>query len=224
MITKLSEIDSRAGTLRFPKDTDMMHNFWLQDTEGRRIRNTNHESSEQFIVHTFLRPDDSVLEFGGGIGTNSIQICKTLGPKKRHVVFEPQETLAKLIRKNGRDNGCNITVFHGTLSRTPLYVPRFRSKKKDWIFVKTSKTASDGSTAVPNMTKLPFKPTAIVMDCEGAGLQILRDFPRILDNLRFIYFENDGGREVLKGMSDILVAHGLTQVMNTSMHKVFLRV
>ena len=223
MITRLSQIHPRAGTLRFPKDTNLMHNFWLTNAEGQRIRNTNHESSEQFLVHRYLEPDDAVLEFGGGIGTNSIQICKTLGPKGRHVVFEPQEVLADLIRKNGRDNGCDLTVVHGTLSRSPLYVPPFRPSTREWIFVKTSTNPGRGRTRVPNKTRLPFKPTAIVMDCEGAGLQILTEFPSLLDDLRFIYFENDGGAEVLRGMRKLLVARGLTQVVNTQMHKVFLR-
>ena len=223
MIRTLGQIDARAGTLTFPKETDMMHNFWLTNAEGKRIRNTNHESSEQFIVHKFLKRNDRVLEFGGGLGTNSIQIMKTLGPKGKLKVFEPQKQLADLILKNGRDNGVDISVFHGTLSKKPLHIPPFKSGKQDWIFVQTSSSSGKGMTKVPNMSRLPFKPTAVVMDCEGAGLQILQDFPSILDDLHFIYFENDGGTAVLKGMTDILVGKGFRQVMNTSMHKVFLK-
>lgn len=220
MITTLSQIDPRAGTLRFPKDTDMVENFWLYDTQGKLVRNTNHESSEQFLVHTFLKKNDSVLEFGGGIGTNSIQICKTLGTGGRHMVFEPQKQLADLIRSNGKYNGLNIRVFHGALSKKPLFVPPFDASKNKWIFVKTNGTRG---VSVPIKTTLPFKPTAIVMDCEGAGAQILTEFPAILERLRFIYFENDGGRKVYHTMRDILIRCGLTQVVNTQQHKVFLR-
>jgi FkbM family methyltransferase len=223
IITRLKQIDPRAGTLRFPKDTDMMHNFWLTDAEGKTIRNTNHESSEQFLVHVFLRPDDAVLEFGGGLGANSIQICKTLGPQGRHMVFEPQDALAALIVENGRANGCDIDVFHGTLSKRPMYVPPFSPKRSDWLFVKADTTTRDGRRPVPHTTTLPFQPTVLVMDCEGAGLQILTDFPHVLDRVRFVYFENDGGTEVLRGMCALLRARDFRQVVNTSMHKAFLR-
>ena len=53
-----------------------MHNFELYDTTGRLINNTNHEARENFVVHRFTRPDDSVIEprgvgvaKGGGICT-----------------------------------------------------------------------------------------------------------------------------------------------------------
>ena len=224
MYTRLREIHPRAGTLRFPRNTDLMYNFTLKDTTGRLIYNTNHEAHEQFVVHQFLRPNDSVIEFGGGIGTNSIQINLTLRgrAKSQHYVFEPQAELVELLKENGRLNGCEFRAIHGVLSKeSNVRVPTFNADSKRWIFVKAD-TAARGPV-VPSIKTLPIYPTAIVADCEGCLLNILTDFPEILRNIRMVYMENDGGREVLRGVREILLSHGLEQMVNTSHHKLFLR-
>lgn len=200
-----------------------MHNFTLHDTLGREIRNTNHEAHEQYVVHRFLRPGDTVLELGGGIGTNSIQINLSLrgAAKARHYVFEPQRELAELIRRNGARHGCKFHVVHGVLSKTEgVRVPAYTPDRKTWIFVKADVNAS--GPEVPSVTRLPVRPTAIVADCEGCLLQVLRDFPEALDEIRMVYFENDGGRQVLHGIRDLLHARGMTQVVDTNHHKLFL--
>lgn len=223
MITRLRDLDPRAGTLTFPRDTNLMHNFTLEDTLGREIRNTNHEAHEQYVVHRFLRPGDTVIEFGGGIGTNSVQINMSLRgqAKSNHYVFEPQKELAELIQRNGKRHGCKYNVVHGVLSKTNgVRVPEYTPDKKTWIFVRADVNAS--GPEVPSVTELPVQPTAIVADCEGCLFQILHDFPEILNRIRMVYFENDGGREILKGIKDILTSRGMQQVVDTNHHKLFL--
>ena len=222
-VTRLRDLDPRAGTLRFPRDTPLMHNFTLDDTQGNRIRNTNHEAHEQFVVHRFLRPDDVVLELGGGIGTNSIQINKTLrgGARARHVVVEPQRELVELLRRNGATNRCEFRVLHGALSKRPLRVPHFDPGNRTWIFVRASPDAP--GPPVPTISTLPNRPTALVADCEGCLLQVLTDFPEIFDTLRMLYVENDGGSEVLNGIKRLVVnEHHMVQVVDTQHHKLFL--
>lgn len=224
MYTRLRDIHPSAGTLTFPRNTDLMHNFDLQDAQGRVIHNTNHEAHEQFVVHHFLRPDDSVIELGGGIGTNSIQINKTLRgrAKSNHYVFEPQAELVRVLRANGKRHGCKFHAIHGVLStETNVRVPRYDSDRKAWIFVKADVHAM--GPVVPSVRTLPIRPTVIVADCEGCLLQVLTDFPDILRNVRMVYMENDGGREVLKGVREILLSHGMKQRVNTSHHKLFIR-
>ena len=223
MIRRLRDIDPRAGTLTFPRDTPLMHNFTLLNTEGKEVRNTNHEAHEQFVVHTFLKPNDSVIELGGGIGTNSIQINLSLkgNAKQKHYVFEPQAELVQLIRQNGKRYNCKFKIVHGVLSKTRgIRVPRFNPDTKQWIYVKATVSAS-GPT-VPSITTLPITPTAIVADCEGCLLQVLTDFPNILDKIRMVYFENDGGRDVLNGVRNLLLERGMHQVVDTHHHKLFI--
>lgn len=221
--TRLRDLDARAGTLRFPRDTDVMHNFWLRDTRGQTIRNTNHEAHEQFVVHRFLRPDDTVIELGGGIGANSVQINLTLGgeTKTRHFVVEPQRELVELIRENGRANGCRFRVLHGVLGRRGgVRVPPYDPDAKAWLFVRAS--ASAKGPLVPSIRSLPIRPTVVVADCEGCLLQVLVDFPRILDNIRMVYFENDGGKEVLRGVQEALRERGMEEVVRTPHHRLYL--
>ena len=220
---RLRDIDPRAGTLTFPRGTSLMHNFTLVDAAGREILNTNSEAHEQFVVHRFLRPDDTVLELGGGIGTNSIQINKTLrgAARRRHVVVEPQRPLVDLIRANGARNGCAFTVVHGVLSRRGnVRVPKFDPTGRAWMYVRADASAS--GPRVPSISTLPVKPTALVADCEGCLLQVLDDFPTLLDRIRVVYFENDGGRDVLRGVRERLLARGMRQVVDTSHHKLFI--
>ena len=220
-ITRLRDLDPRAGTLRFPRDTPLMHNFTLTDAQGREVRNTNHEAHEQFVVHRFLRPDDVVLELGGGIGTNSIQINKTLrgAARAKHVVVEPQRELVELIRRNGAANRCDFRVVHGALSKRAMRVPRFDPDNRTWIFVKASPDASGPS--IPTLSNLPNRPTALVADCEGCLLQVLTDFPELMNGLRMLYVENDGGPAVLRGVKELALARGMVQAVDTSHHKLF---
>ena len=94
VITRLRDIDSRAGTLTFPRDTPLMHNF----TPGharQRDSNTNHEAHEQFVVHRYLRPDDSVIELGEHRHQlDPDQPDARWGANGQHYVFEPQAELA----------------------------------------------------------------------------------------------------------------------------------
>ena len=224
MYTRLRDIHPAAGTLTFPRNTKLMHNFTLRDAEGRLIHNTNHEAHEQFVVHHFLRPDDSVIELGGGIGTNSIQINMTLRgrAKENHYVFEPQAELVRVLRENGQRHGCKFHAVHGVLSKERnVRVPRYNPDRKTWIFVKADVHAR--GPVVPSVRTLPIQPTAIVADCEGCLLAVLTDFPEILRNLRMVYMENDGGRDVLKGVCEILLDHGFEQRVNTGHHKLFVR-
>ena len=223
MITRLRDLDPRAGTFTFPRDTNLMHNFNLYDTLGRLIRNTNHEAHEQYVVHYFLAPVDKVIELGGGIGANSIQINMTLKgrAKSSHYVFEPQRILTDIIEQNRKLNSCKFNVIHGVLSKNQTSrVPKYNPDKKKWIFVRAG--ANENGPIVPSVNKLPIIPTAIVADCEGCLLQVLQDFPEILNKIRMVYVENDGGSDVFRGIRDILLARGMHQVINTVNHKLFL--
>ena len=112
-------------------------------------------------------------------------------------------------------------MVHGVLSKQRgLRVPRFDPNSKTWIFVKASANAA--GPPVPSVTTLPVRPTALVADCEGCLLQVLTDFPNILDRIRMVYFENDGGAEVLRGVREVLLGRGMRQVVDTSHHKLFL--
>lgn len=226
MITQLSALDARAGTRRFPKDTTLMHNFTLLDAQGREIRNTNHEAHEQFLVRRFLQPDDTVLELGGGLGANSIQMNKRLDPaaRRRHVVVEPQAELVKTIRENARRNGAEFRVVHGALTKStqPFRVPTFSPDRKRWLAVR-AQGGGQGGVVVPSLRRLPNAPTAIVADCEGCLLQVLTDFPEALARIRMVYMENDGGPSALRGVQAILRDHGMRLVVNTGQHKLFVK-
>lgn len=223
VLRRVGDLHPDGGTLRMRADTTAMHTFTLRNAAGALVRNTNHEAQEQLIVHRFLRPDDTVLEFGGGIGAQSIQINKTLrgAARARHHVFEPQAALARIVAANGRAHGCAYKVVHGALSRTPLRVPAYDPGARKWIFVRTSPDAR--GPRVPTVRTLPVVPTALVADCEGCLGKVLDEFPEILAKLRFVYVENDGPSGVYASIRRHLEGAGLRLAMDTGQHKVFVR-
>lgn len=223
MITRLKDLDPRAGTYTFPRDTNLMHNFYLYDTSGRLIRNTNHEAHEQYVVHRFLNSNDKVIELGGGIGANSIQINMTLRgrAKSYHYVFEPQLALTDIMNHNRNMHSCKFNVVHGILSKNKtMRVPKYNPNKNKWTGVRAGVNVN--GPIVPSINTLPIIPTAIVADCEGCLLQVFTDFPNILKNIRMVYVENDGGADVFRKIRNILLERGMHQVVNTVNHKLFL--
>ena len=207
-----------------PSGTPVVLNFVLWDTYGRLIKNTNSEAHSQFVVRRFLRPRDTVIELGGGIGTNSVQINMKLcsQTKSKHFVFEPQAELVDIIRRNAKLHASKFTVVHGVLSKKKGFtVPSFSPVKKDWIGVKA--TFKGRGRKAPSVSTLPIIPSVVVADCEGCLLQVLQEFPEILDRIRMVYYENDGGAEVHKGLRRILAERGMQHVVNAGDHQVFLR-
>ena len=123
----------------------------------------------------------------------------------------------QVVEKNGkrqdatRDSRCAV-------HESDVRVPRYSPDGNTWIFVTQTSTRRSGALRA----NVADPPTAIVADAR-VPLNILTDFPEILRNIRMVYMENDGGREVLAGVRNILTSHGLVQRVNTSHHKLFVR-
>ena len=183
-VRRLGDLDPRRAPSP-PRDADLMHNSRCTTRRGTSCATptTRRTSSTWCTFH----PDDSVLEFGRHRRAEHADQQTLRGAAKaRHYVFEPQRELAELIRRNGRLNECRFTVVHGALSRArTLRVPRFDPAGRKWLFARTSPTARGPS--VPVVARLPFRPTAIVADCEAASSASCAT--SILERIRMVYFE-----------------------------------
>lgn len=180
-------------------------NWW--DTEGKYIQpveerlarlhefiylnygNIREEYPEQLMAMKFIRENDTVLEIGGNIGRNSCIIANILNDEKRLVVLESCEKYANQLKENRDENYFNFQIEASALSKVPLI-------QKDWNTY-VSETVPIGYTKVNTITfeklleKYSLKFNVLVLDCEGAIYQILKDEPNLLNGIETIIIEND---------------------------------
>ena len=75
---------------------------------------------EEFTIELMrknLKPGDTFLDLGAGIGYHTVIISKIIGDKGRVISFEPDPNYFKLLQKNAKENGCNnITLFQKAVS------------------------------------------------------------------------------------------------------------
>ena len=154
-----------------------------------------------------------VLELGGGIGAVSTmiqQMLEMLDPSAPHVVVEPNSTLSDgPLLLNRERHGSRFDVVRGVVSASPSVA--FGSGNVDpkhprawmWGTIDASATRCRdvrGAGLGEVTARLGGKPSVLVADCEGGLIDLLRDFPELLDELVCIYYERDppGGRAARK--------------------------
>lgn len=148
------------------------------------------EYPEQEMVASFLPTHAQVLELGGNIGRNSLVIASIAD--QLLVLESDAQTASKLI--HNRDlNHFSFPVESSALSDKRLI-------QKGWETKTSPDEKSDGVgwTPVRSITYKElrhkystFVPDTLVVDCEGALYQILKDGESILDNIKLIIIEND---------------------------------
>lgn len=151
--------------------------------------NMRDEYPEQLMAMTYILPEDTVLEIGGNIGRNSCIIASILDDDRRLVVLESCAEYAKQLEDNRNQNYFNFHIEASALSKVPLI-------QRNWnTFV--SQVVPEGYTKVNTITfnelteKYGLEFNVLVLDCEGAIYQILKDQPDLLDTIELIIIEND---------------------------------
>ena len=171
----------KASTLCEP-----LHSFSLTLPDGSTRMNGDHEGSEQAITHRLIqmtRDTDGpqhIVEFGGGIGGNTIQIAKQLRPGDTLTVYEPRRELGPIIEQNMSASltptqRSRVTLNEGTLSLTPLSMPPFdpcsnwKDNKESWLLASTSV-----SSTTPSVPASRQESGAAGTDAEADDCPVLR--------------------------------------------------
>jgi FkbM family methyltransferase len=175
----------------------------------------NYEEDERELIRKFLKPEDSVLEFGACMGIVSCVTNKLLRDKSRHVVVEANPMLIPTIHRNREINRCGFLVENcaGSNQRELTFYlhPLF-------VVGGTYQRESGREVRVPGRSILelnerygPF--TTLIMDVEGAELDLLQGSSSLLQQFRLIILEThawaigEGGVQLCR---EILTAAGLT--------------
>lgn len=189
-----------------------------------------YENEERSDVTRFLNPLSKVLEVGARFGTVSCTVNALLSDKQSQVSIEADKTVIEAFRKNRNSTNSKFHLIHGTLSSKPNKLifaghgifggtRRFRSVQ----------SLSDSDSDIPHVTydeirTRYFVPDTLISDCEGAYVEFLEEFPEILDDVRMIFIEWDGGvRENVEKYKAILKAKGFREI-KSGFHAVYRKV
>ena len=151
----------------------------------------NQEIPEQLMAVKHISPDSIVLELGGSIGRNSCVINSILNIKTNHVVIEPSTKELSILQQNRDSNNFEFFIENSATSNVPLY-------SLDW---QTYPTQIPGSVKVNTLgyndllEKYKLKFDTLVIDNEGHFVDMLKDFPIILDNIKLLMIEHDFNTE-----------------------------
>jgi hypothetical protein len=157
--------------------------------EGGDIRD---EFPEQVMVTAFLDPKAKVLELGGNIGRNSCVIASILENENNLVTLESSRLIANTLKRNRDINKMNFNIEVCAMSKKRLI-------QHDWITrpLGAGENIPEGYFEVKTITfdELQRKYNIIfdtfVVDAEGALVEIFKDMPECLDNVKMIILEND---------------------------------
>ena len=155
----------------------------------------NEEKIEQSLCVKYINKNDIVLELGGNIGRVSLIIASII-KKNNLVVFEPCIDTYKKLCENRNLNFLDFCIVNGALSDKELYFHQYKSytiddisSLSDNIKQKLQKINVVSFSETEDLLKKKFN--TLVIDCEGAFYDILKNNNKILDNIDKIIIEND---------------------------------
>jgi len=135
----------------------------------------DYEASEARLVRDHLRADDRVLEVGGGVGLISLLCAKTCGAENLSI-FEPNPTAATAIESNFALNGMTPDITQAAMALEDGEIEFFMN---DNIFSSSLIDRKNDAKPVAVTTRdiraaiADKKPTVLVMDIEGAEIDVL---------------------------------------------------
>ena len=150
------------------------------------------ELPEQIMAYKYIDSNDSILELGGNIGTNSIIINSKLNNKNNHVVVETLKDIIHKLEDNRNINNAKFQIFNGAISKKPLIQKGWNTK-----YIPESGIIPEGWFEIPTFSydeflkKVNINFNVIVADCEGCLNSILIDNPSILKQINKIILEHD---------------------------------
>ncbi len=148
-----------------------------------------HEYNEQLMNLKFVKPNAKVLELGSNVGCNALLIASILDDDRNLVTLETDPDTYTILNYNKKRNGYNFHSVNAALSARRIIQQGHFSRVSD---------QTPHNAFVPNIIGFDDLQKAydiefdtLVLDCEGAIYNILKDFPHMLDNIHTISIEND---------------------------------
>jgi hypothetical protein len=209
----------RLGDLDYVKGKKTMNFF---DENGKEVDTILFESVEQSQADEYITSDSVVLELGARYGTVSCVINKKLSNPLNQVSVEPDSMIWDCLEKNIKNNGCNLNLVKGVISRIPLELRHTSGPEGYENF-----TFKVSNSSIPNFTleeiqaKYGLKFDTLVADCEGFLGDFFLENPGFYQQLKLVMFEKDSpSRCDYNLIIENLKTHGFTNLV-TGFHEVW---
>lgn len=155
------------GIRLIAQDKAIAKKFW------RGLYRGGYEAAEFQVLKDTLRPDDRVLELGGGIGYLSAHSAKICG-SENVVVVEADPGSYDLMCRNHALNGLSPTAHHAVVGRDAKDSVRFY--QADSMLASSAQRKADKWVDIPQLSFADLvrdhQPTYLVSDVEGAEGEI----------------------------------------------------
>jgi FkbM family methyltransferase len=147
---------------------DLTFDVSSQPAKLRGIDWSQWENENRKAIKEYIRPEDRVLELGGGIGIVSCFINKRLRDSSAHTVVEANPDLIPIIRRNGELNGCGFKVLNRVYGDSTFY------RHEDFYRSSTEYKTND-PIQVQSLSPAEMKGyTVLVSDIEGMEIKLLQ--------------------------------------------------
>ena len=180
----------------------------------RSLYRGQHERTLALFVKAALRPDDVVLEMGGGRGVLSTLCAKTIG-SDRVFTFEANPALIPFIERVYAINAVRPKLVNAVVGTSEGHVPFYVCNSTDSSSaVKAAAGSKEILVMQEDVNKLlaEIKPTFILADIEGAEREVLK--AATLDGVRTVAVEVHKSIIGEDGVADIesrLLSQGFRQ-------------
>lgn len=140
----------------------------------RGIFKETYEEPERVLIRAALRPDDRVLEVGGGVGFIGLLCARLVGPG-RVLTYEANPAMDRVIRANHALNRLEPALRNRAITARGGDISFFVTDN----IISSSVYQRDGGRPVTvpsdalDAVLAEWKPTVLVMDVEGAEVDIL---------------------------------------------------
>lgn len=140
----------------------------------KSLRRNNYENAEAYLVSQLVRPGDSVLDLGSGLGLTSISAAKA-SRGGRVVGYEANPAIASLAERNVRRNGVQAEIRNRAIAKEKgvcqLHVRR-SFPASSLVATRGSKTIQVEADAAQEVID-EIQPAVIACDIEGIEKEVL---------------------------------------------------
>lgn len=165
----------------------------LHDTLKLDFGEWHKEVPEQELILKHIPPTATVLEIGSFIGRSTLVLASVLDDDRRLVSLESNPSFARRLYHNRDLNNMTFQSVNAALSLWPLVQVGWRTRLWDAAHPPTERYRKIPTKTWPELqasfSHLTFD--HLVIDCEGAFLPIVKEWPSILEGIVKIIFEND---------------------------------
>jgi FkbM family methyltransferase len=191
----------------------------------RQLYKNNYENGELTLVREALREHDRVLEVGAGTGFISIACAKIVGPGNI-LSYEPNPAMRRVVEKNHQLNGLSANLRNRVLAVDKGEVRFFFSENVLSSSLIDRDHGGETLIAADSIRDVvrEYQPTAIVIDAEGAEVDLLRNCD--LTGISKIVIEMHPhivGQDEIEKLSAFLIGQGLMLEEQLGKRYLFLR-